>query len=92
VLYFYSHCTPVCGDGRAQISKDKDAWPFLEPVDPIKYGIPDYPTIIKHPMDLGTIKKKMRYLLSLSRRDFVRILSDTRQQGQRLPHGADDCR
>ncbi|KAI8898937.1 hypothetical protein BC833DRAFT_564515 [Globomyces pollinis-pini] len=34
-------------------------WPFLSPVDPDLLGIPHYRTIIKHPMDLSTIKKKL---------------------------------
>lgn len=32
---------------------------FNEPVDPVELGIPDYFTIISHPMDLGTICKKL---------------------------------
>jgi len=39
------------------LKKHEDAWPFLEPVDPIKLGLPDYLTIIKHPMDLLTIEQ-----------------------------------
>ncbi|XP_006001132.1 bromodomain-containing protein 3 isoform X1 [Latimeria chalumnae] len=35
------------------------AWPFYKPVDAEALGIHDYHDIIKHPMDLGTIKKKM---------------------------------
>jgi len=35
------------------------AWPFMEPVDPVKLGIPDYFTVVKNPMDLSTIKKKL---------------------------------
>eukprot|EP00842_Homolaphlyctis_polyrhiza_P005721 jgi/Hompol1/614/HPOL_001259-RA len=33
--------------------------PFLQPVDPIALGIPQYRTIITRPMDLSTIKKKL---------------------------------
>ncbi|WOK97418.1 transcription factor GTE9 [Canna indica] len=35
------------------------AWVFKEPVDVVKLNIPDYHTVIKHPMDLGTIKSKI---------------------------------
>ncbi|XP_024134207.1 bromodomain testis-specific protein isoform X2 [Oryzias melastigma] len=35
------------------------AWPFYTPVDAIALGLHDYHEIIKHPMDLSTIKKKM---------------------------------
>ncbi|CAA2992807.1 transcription factor GTE10-like isoform X2 [Olea europaea var. sylvestris] len=34
-------------------------WVFNEPVDTVKLNIPDYFNVIKHPMDLGTIKKKL---------------------------------
>ncbi|KAH1128702.1 hypothetical protein J1N35_000080 [Gossypium stocksii] len=34
-------------------------WVFNEPVDVVKLNIPDYFNVIKHPMDLGTIKKKI---------------------------------
>lgn len=36
--------------------KIKNANIFHYPVDPIKLGIPDYFDVIKHPMDLSTIK------------------------------------
>uniref|UniRef100_A0A3B3VH33 Bromodomain-containing protein 2 n=1 Tax=Poecilia latipinna TaxID=48699 RepID=A0A3B3VH33_9TELE len=35
------------------------AWPFHEPVDAIKLGLPDYHKIIKNPMDMGSIKKRL---------------------------------
>ncbi|VDD79641.1 unnamed protein product [Mesocestoides corti] len=41
------------------IAKDKLAWPFLKPVDHQKLNLPDYPKIVKHPMDLGTIKQRL---------------------------------
>ncbi|KAM9478805.1 bromodomain testis-specific protein isoform 16-T22 [Salvelinus alpinus] len=35
------------------------AWPFYKPVDTEALGLRDYHDIIKQPMDLGTIRKKM---------------------------------
>ncbi|MCO5568597.1 hypothetical protein L7F22_022296 [Adiantum nelumboides] len=37
----------------------KDAWLFAEPVDPVALEIPDYPSIVKNPMDLGTVLAKL---------------------------------
>ncbi|KAH7921257.1 hypothetical protein BV22DRAFT_1114517 [Leucogyrophana mollusca] len=42
-----------------QLKKLKDAVAFLHPVDPIAFNIPHYPSIIKNPMDLGTIERKL---------------------------------
>ncbi|KAJ4456663.1 putative RING3 protein [Paratrimastix pyriformis] len=39
--------------------KTKNAWPFNEPVDPVKLNIPDYFTIVKRPMDFSTIERKI---------------------------------
>ncbi|KPJ15556.1 hypothetical protein RR48_09485 [Papilio machaon] len=39
--------------------KHKFAWPFHQPVDAKKLNLPDYHKIIKKPMDLGTIKKRL---------------------------------
>ncbi|ESW19952.1 hypothetical protein PHAVU_006G168500 [Phaseolus vulgaris] len=35
------------------------SWVFSKPVDPVALNIPDYFTIISHPMDFGTIKTKL---------------------------------
>ncbi|XP_038850233.1 bromodomain-containing protein 3-like isoform X1 [Salvelinus namaycush] len=35
------------------------AWPFHEPVDAFRLNLPDYHKIIKQPMDMGTIKKRL---------------------------------
>jgi hypothetical protein len=42
-----------------KISKEPNADPFLEPVDWKGLALNDYPKIIKKPMDLGTIRKKV---------------------------------
>ncbi|RKP22227.1 Bromodomain-containing protein, partial [Syncephalis pseudoplumigaleata] len=42
-----------------QLKKHRDAWPFLQPVDPIALKIPDYPTIVKHPMDLSKVERRL---------------------------------
>ena len=39
--------------------KHQHGWPFHTPVDTIKLGLPDYFKIIKHPMDLGTVKRRL---------------------------------
>jgi bromodomain-containing factor 1 len=41
------------------LKKNKDAGLFLEPVDPVRFGIPHYPTIITNPMDLSTVETKL---------------------------------
>merc|ERR1711912_200050 len=50
-----THCTPVL----KSLMGNKNAAPFNQPVDYIKLGIPDYPKIITHPMDFGTIEGKL---------------------------------
>ncbi|XP_041958865.1 bromodomain-containing protein 2b isoform X1 [Alosa sapidissima] len=39
--------------------KHQFAWPFQAPVDAMKLNIPDYYKIIKNPMDMGTIKRRL---------------------------------
>ncbi|KAI5700247.1 hypothetical protein M8J76_006116 [Diaphorina citri] len=41
------------------VMKHQHAWPFHQPVDAIDLNLPDYHKVIKHPMDLGTIKKRL---------------------------------
>ncbi|KAK9973241.1 hypothetical protein ABG768_023982 [Culter alburnus] len=35
------------------------SWPFRQPVDAVRLNLPDYYAIIKNPMDLSTIKKRL---------------------------------
>lgn len=53
------------GDGLQQVSKIVNSFfnkpetlAFREPVNPKAMGIPDYPQIVKKPMDLGTVRDR----------------------------------
>jgi bromodomain-containing factor 1 len=46
--------------GLRNLKRIKDAAAFLEPVDPVKLNIPTYPNIIKNPMDVGTMERKLK--------------------------------
>jgi hypothetical protein len=41
------------------LQQHQHGWVFNVPVDPVELGLPDYFEIIKKPMDLGTIHKKL---------------------------------
>ena len=44
----------------ANLLKQSNAFVFKEPVDPIALNIPEYPTIIKRPMDFRTVGLKLQ--------------------------------
>lgn len=44
---------------EALYRQDPESLPFRQPVDPQLLGIPDYFDIVKSPMDLSTIKRKL---------------------------------
>ncbi|KAH0448644.1 hypothetical protein IEQ34_022444 [Dendrobium chrysotoxum] len=48
-----------CRDLLSKLMKHKHAWVFNVPVDVKKLNIPDYHSIIKRPMDLGTISSRL---------------------------------
>ncbi|EFJ05740.1 hypothetical protein SELMODRAFT_431331 [Selaginella moellendorffii] len=48
-----------CGTLLKKLITHKHAWVFNEPVDAVKLGLHDYHKVIRRPMDLGTIKKKL---------------------------------
>lgn len=50
----------ACFNVLESMSKSKQAFLFAEPVDPEALNIPDYFTIVKHPMDYGTVKDKIK--------------------------------
>ncbi|GAM84572.1 hypothetical protein ANO11243_025680 [Dothideomycetidae sp. 11243] len=51
--------------------KVKSALPFLRPVDIQALNIPNYPNVIKTPMDLGTMEAKLKAEQYVSLEDFV---------------------
>jgi len=50
-----SHCVPLVDE----MIRHANGYIFSSPVDPVKLSIPDYPEIIKRPMDLGTVRKRL---------------------------------
>ncbi|EFX77367.1 hypothetical protein DAPPUDRAFT_27648, partial [Daphnia pulex] len=54
----------------------KYAWPFHEPVDTIKHGLTDYFKVIKFPMDLGTVKKRLQNNYYWSATDCIRDINN----------------
>jgi bromodomain-containing factor 1 len=48
-----------------------NAWPFMNPVDPVALNIPTYYTVVKKPMDFGTIEKNMQNGVYGSAKDFL---------------------
>ncbi|PAN41482.1 hypothetical protein PAHAL_8G047000 [Panicum hallii] len=49
----------LCGNILRKLMDHKSGWLFNKPVDPVLFKIPDYFDVIRHPMDLGTVKKKL---------------------------------
>ncbi|XP_023526259.1 transcription factor GTE9-like isoform X1 [Cucurbita pepo subsp. pepo] len=48
-----------CEQLLKRVMSHQYGWVFNTPVDVVKLNLPDYFTIIKHPMDLGTVKTKL---------------------------------
>lgn len=59
-----SHLPPAklkqrCTEVLKGLQAHQHGWVFNCPVDPVELGLPDYFEIIKKPMDLGTVHKKL---------------------------------
>ncbi|ELP86579.1 bromodomain containing protein, putative [Entamoeba invadens IP1] len=48
-----------CKDINRKLMSQDEGVAFNTPVDPVALRVPTYPTVIKYPMDLGTIKRKL---------------------------------
>ncbi|KAL2639242.1 hypothetical protein AAZV13_06G158100 [Glycine max] len=55
----YAMLMKSCENVLNRLMSHQFAWVFNDPVDVVKLNIPDYFTVIKHPMDLGTVKKRI---------------------------------
>jgi hypothetical protein len=53
----YNECEKILN----WLSNQSKAAPFMTPVDPVALGIPSYPEIVKHPMDISTIVDKLEH-------------------------------
>uniref|UniRef100_A0A0D9X402 Bromo domain-containing protein n=1 Tax=Leersia perrieri TaxID=77586 RepID=A0A0D9X402_9ORYZ len=67
----YAEGFKQCGNLLKNLFKHQWSSPFLTPVDAVKLNIPDYFDIIKNPMDLGTIEKKLNAGLYSTPWDFA---------------------
>lgn len=59
VPMWYKHCSDIINELFHKRHYNY-AWPFYVPVDVESLGLSDYFDIIKKPMDLGTVKKKIQ--------------------------------
>lgn len=59
----------ACTTLVSELENSEDAWPFLYPVNTKQF--PTYKKIIKQPMDIATIKKKLETNHYKNREDFV---------------------
>ncbi|KAL3097998.1 hypothetical protein niasHT_027543 [Heterodera trifolii] len=70
----------IMKDLLKQAKNHKHAWPFVRPVDAIKLSIPDYHKVIKRPMDLGTIERRLKnmyyYSASECLKDIMTVFND----------------
>ncbi|KAL4333350.1 hypothetical protein GQ457_07G015000 [Hibiscus cannabinus] len=64
---FFKRCSNLLG----KLMKHKFGWVFNKPVDVKGLGLHDYYTIVKHPMDLGTVKTRLNKNLYKSLWEFA---------------------
>ncbi|XP_039033555.1 transcription factor GTE4-like isoform X2 [Hibiscus syriacus] len=64
-------CFKSCSSLLERLMKHKHGWVFNAPVDVKGLGLHDYYTIIKHPMDLGTVKSRLNNNWYKSPREFA---------------------
>ncbi|PON98407.1 Bromodomain containing protein [Trema orientale] len=68
---YWSQLFKSCGSLLEKLMKHKFGWVFNVPVDVKGLGLHDYNAIIKHPMDLGTVKTRLNKTWYKSPMDFA---------------------
>ncbi|XP_039072200.1 transcription factor GTE4-like [Hibiscus syriacus] len=68
---FSSQLFKRCSNLLGKLTKHKFGWVFNKPVDVKGLGLHDYYTIVKYPMDLGTVKTRLNKNLYKSPREFA---------------------
>ena len=58
-FYPGSEAYSVCESILTYLQSHVKSGPFMDPVDPIALGIPDYTNVIKNPMDISTLRKNL---------------------------------
>ncbi|XP_073116532.1 transcription factor GTE4-like isoform X2 [Elaeis guineensis] len=67
----YAQAFKSCAALLSKLMKHKHGWVFNSPVDVKALGLHDYFSIIKHPMDLGTVKSRLSKNWYKSPREFA---------------------
>ncbi|XP_022734676.1 transcription factor GTE4-like isoform X2 [Durio zibethinus] len=68
---FSSQLFKSCSNLLGKLMKHKFGWVFNKPVDVKGLGLHDYYSIVKHPMDLGTVKTRLNKNWYKSPREFA---------------------
>ncbi|KAM7503952.1 hypothetical protein LguiB_002856 [Lonicera macranthoides] len=68
---YRSQVLKSCSNLLQRLMKHKHGWVFNEPVNAKLLGLHDYHDIIKHPMDLGTVKTRLAQNFYKSPREFA---------------------
>ncbi|KAL7722906.1 Bromodomain-containing factor [Entamoeba marina] len=82
--------TKKCKEVLKYLLQQPEAVAFKEPVDPVLYNIPTYFTIIKHPMDLGTINTKLANGDYITKDDFAQDIRLTFNNATTFNHPQSD--
>lgn len=86
----YAQAFKSCSALLSKLMKHKYGWVFNTPVDVKGLGLHDYYTIIKHPMDLGTVKTRLEKSWYKSPREFAEDVRLTFQNAMTYnPKGQD---